>query len=375
MMTSFRQSRVVMFALAMAFVFSGCAGNGTTNPAPAPATIGSATQNPEPSPHAGEEQSVAGGGRKIKVGFSMDSFQEERWLKDRDLFKIAVEELGADVIIESANGDDAKQILQAETMISQGIDILVLIPHNAESVGAIVKKAHSAGIKVIAYDRLIKNADIDLYVSFDNEKVGELQAKAITGLVPKGKYVYIGGADTDNNAHLIKKGVYRVLQPLIDKGDITIVYDQWTKDWAPANAIANMEEALKANGDKIDAVISANDATAGGAIHVLEAHGLAGKLPVAGQDADLAGAQRIVVGSQTMTVYKPIKLLAEKAAELAVKLAKGENVDADRKVNNGKIEVPSVLLPPVAVDYSNIDKTIIADGFHSREDVYKNAKK
>ena len=167
----------------------------------------------------------------------MDTLLEERWLKDRDLFKKAVESLGAEVEILAANGDDAVQIAQAETLISQGIDLLVVVPHNAEATAAIVKKAHLAGIKVIAYDRLVKNADIDLYVSFDNEKVGELQANAITKLVPKGKYVYIGGAETDNNAHLFKKGVFKVLQPLIDKGDITVVFDQWSKDWTPANAL------------------------------------------------------------------------------------------------------------------------------------------
>jgi D-xylose transport system substrate-binding protein len=311
---------------------------------------------------------------KIRIGFSMDTLLEERWLKDRDLFKKAVESLGAEVEILAANGDDAVQIAQAETLISQGVDLLVVVPHNAEAMAAIVKKAHLAGIKVMAYDRLVKNSDIDLYVSFDNEKVGELQAKAITKLVPKGKYVYIGGAETDNNAHLFKKGVFKVLQPLIDSGDITVVFDQWSKDWTPANAFVNMEAALKANHNQIDAVIAANDATAGGVIQALAAQGLAGKVPVAGQDAELAGVQRIVQGRQVMTVYKPIKLLTEKSAELAVRMARGENVEADRKINNGKIEVQSVLLPPIAVDKLNIEETIIADGFHSREDVFQMKK-
>lgn len=309
---------------------------------------------------------------KIKIGFSMDTLEEERWIKDRDLFKKAVESLGAEVDIMEANGDDAVQISQAETLISRGVDLLVVVPHNAEAAAAIVNKAHLAGIKVLSYDRLIKNADIDLYVSFDNEQVGEMQAEAITKLVPKGKYVYIGGAITDNNAHLFKKGVFKVLQPLIDTGDITVVYDQWTKDWTPANAATNMEAALKANDNEIDAVIAANDATAGGVIQALSAQGLAGGVPVAGQDAELAGAQRIVEGTQTMTVYKSINKLTEEAAMLAVRLASGENIDTKIKINNGKIEVPSVLLPPIAVDKYNIDETIIADGFHSSQDVYKN---
>ena len=205
----------------------------------------------------------------IRIGFSMDTLLEERWLRDRDLFKEAVEALGAEVEIVAANGDDALQISQAETLIQSGIDLLVIVPHNAEATAAIVHKAHLAGIQVIAYDRLVKNADLDLYVSFDNEQVGEMQAEAITALVPKGNYVFIGGAITDNNAHLLKKGVFNVLRPYIERGDITIVYDQWTKDWTPANAQANMEEALRTTNKQIDAVIAANDATAGGVIQAL----------------------------------------------------------------------------------------------------------
>lgn len=317
------------------------------------------------------EKEKQGDGKKIKVGFTMDTLVEERWLRDRELFRDAVRSLGADVEILAANGDDVLQIAHAESLISQGVDVLVVVPHNAEAAATIVKKAHMAGIKVMAYDRLVKNADIDMYVSFDNEQVGELQAEAITQLVPKGRYVYIGGAITDNNAHLFKKGVFNVLQPYINRGDITVVFDQWTKDWTPANAKENMRAALKANKNQIDAVICANDATAGGVIEALAEQGLAGEIPVSGQDAELAGAQRIVEGTQSMTVYKPLKSLTQKAAEIAIQMAKGETVAINRKVNNGKIEVPSVLLPPIAVDRINMDETIIADGFHSKEDVYK----
>lgn len=307
----------------------------------------------------------------LKIGFSMDTLEEERWARDRDLFKEAVMALGAEVVIREAKGDDTLQIVQAETLISEGIDLLVIVPHNAEAVATIVSKAHSAGIKVISYDRLVNNSSVDLYISFDNELVGELQAQNITKLVPKGKYVYIGGANTDNNAHLVKKGVFNVLQSFIDRGDIQIVYDQWTENWTPENARANMEAALKINNNEIDAVIAANDATAGGVIKALEAQGLAGKIPVAGQDADLAAAQRIVEGTQTMTIYKPINTLAYEAARAAIKMAKGETIATDRKINNGKLEIPSLLLTPIAVDKNNIDETIIADGFHLRNEVYR----
>ena len=309
---------------------------------------------------------------KIKIGFSMDTLEEERWPRDREFFKEAVEALGAEVLIREAKGDDALQIVQAEQLISEGVDLLVIVPHNAEAVGTIVKKAHSVGVKVISYDRLVMNSSVDLYISFDNELVGELQAQAIAKLVPKGKYVFIGGANTDNNAHLLKKGVFKVLQPYIDRGDIQIVYDQWTDNWDPENARANMEEALKINNNDIDAVIAANDATAGGVIEAIAAQGLVGKIAVAGQDADLAAAQRIVQGAQTMTIYKPIKTLAQEAAAVAIKMAKGEAIEANRKVSNGKLKIPSLLLLPIAVDEHNIDDTIIADGFHTRNEVYKN---
>ncbi|MCA1318507.1 D-xylose ABC transporter substrate-binding protein [Bacillus tianshenii] len=351
--------RVLFFMLALTLVF--CVASACENTA--------TTLKPVVPTKLSEKETVDDG--KIKIGFSMDTLEEERWLRDRDLFKAAVEDLGAEVKILAANGDDAEQVLQAEKLISEGVDLLVVVPHNAEATAAIVNKAHLAGIRVISYDRLVKNSDIDLYVSFDNEKVGELQAEAITKLVPKGKYVYIGGAETDNNAHLFKKGVFNVLQPLIDKGDITVVYDEWTRNWLPDNAFANMEAALAANNNDIDAVIAANDATAGKVIEALEKQGLAGKIPVAGQDAELLAAQRIVQGTQTMTVYKPIQTLAQEVAELAVRMAKGEYIDTDRKVNNGKIEVPSVLLAPIAVNKENMDETVIRDGFHLREDVYR----
>ena len=306
----------------------------------------------------------------VRIGFSMDTLQEERWLKDRELFKKAVEELGAEVEIVAANGDDALQISQAETLIQSGIDLLVIVPHNAAATAAIVHKAHLAGIQVIAYDRLVKNAELDMYVSFDNEQVGKIQAEAITALIPKGNYVFIGGAITDNNAHLLKEGVFKVLQPYIERGEIHVVYDQWTKDWNPVNAQANMEEAIRMTNGQIDAVIAANDATAGGVIQALEEHGLASQIPVAGQDADLAGVQRIVAGTQTMTVYKPIHILTQKVAEIAVALAKGEIVKANEHVNNGKKEVPSVLLSPISVNKDNMESTVIKDGFHTAEQVY-----
>ncbi|MFC4768579.1 D-xylose ABC transporter substrate-binding protein [Effusibacillus consociatus] len=310
--------------------------------------------------------------KKIVVGFSMDTLKEERWQKDKALFEKKVRELGADVKTLAANGDSATQLSQAEQLISEGVDVLVVVPYNAEAAAAIVKKAHDAGIKVLSYDRLIKNADVDLYVSFDNVRVGEMQAKAIVAKAPKGNFAYIGGADTDNNAILFRQGAMNVLKPLADKGDIKIVYDQYSKDWKPEEALKNMENALTANKNNIQAVVAANDGTAGGVVQALKGQNLAGKLPVSGQDAELAALQRIVEGTQTMTVYKPITKIANMAAELAVKMAKKETVtEAEQKVNNGKIDVPSVLLPPVPVSKENLVETVIKDGYQKLEEVFK----
>lgn len=313
-------------------------------------------------------------GDKIVIGMSMDTLKEERWQKDRDIFTAKVEELGGEVKVLAANGDDATQLSQAEQLISQGVDVLVVIAHNAEAAAPIVAKAHKEGIKVIAYDRLINNAEVDYYISFDNVRVGEFQAQAIIDKAPKGNIVYIGGADTDNNAHMFKEGAMNILKPLEEKGDIKIVYNQFSKDWKPEEALKNMENALTANNNDVQGVVAANDGTAGGSIQALAAQGMAGQIPVSGQDADLAAVQRIAEGTQLMTVYKPINAIAAKAAEMAMAAAKGESIATEKVVNNGKIDVASVLLDPLAVNKDNLD-VLIKDGFHKLEDVYKNVPK
>ncbi|HHW00462.1 MAG TPA: D-xylose ABC transporter substrate-binding protein, partial [Clostridiaceae bacterium] len=308
---------------------------------------------------------------KIRIGFSIATMQEERWIRDRDLFVARAEELGAEVVVQSANGDENLQNSQAENLITQGVDVLVVIPQNGGTAAAIVDAAHKENVKVIAYDRLINNCDLDYYISFDNVKVGEIQAEAIVKKYPKGNYVLIGGSPTDNNAKLVRQGQMNILQPYIDRGDIKIVADQWADGWKPEVALNHVENALTANNNDVIAVVTSNDGCAGAAIQALAEQKLAGKVGVSGQDADLAACQRVVEGTQTVTVYKPIKAIATKAAEMAVALAKGKSIaDANQKTNNGKIDVPSVLLTPVAVDASNMYDVIIKDGWHKLEDVY-----
>lgn len=309
--------------------------------------------------------------KDLTIGMSIDDLRLERWQKDRDIFVKKAESLGAKVFVQSANGDATAQISQIENMINRNVDVLVIIPFNGEVLGNIIGEAKREGIKVLAYDRLINNADLDFYVSFDNEKVGELQAQSIVEVKPEGNYFLMGGSPVDNNAKLFRKGQMKVLQPLIDSGKIKVVGDQWVDSWLAEKALQIMENALTANKNNIDAVVASNDATAGGAIQALSAQGLSGKVAISGQDADLAAIKRIVQGTQTMTVYKPITKLADKAAEIAVELGKNEKPESNAVLNNGLKDVPSYLLAPIAVTKDNIEETIIKDGFHSKEQIEK----
>ncbi|NUW75276.1 D-xylose ABC transporter substrate-binding protein [Vibrio mediterranei] len=309
--------------------------------------------------------------KDIKVGMVIDDLRLERWQKDRDIFVDKAESLGAKVYVQSANGNEQTQISQIENMISRGVDVLVIIPTNGEVLSNVIKEAKRDGINVLAYDRLISNADIDFYLSFDNEKVGEMQAQSLVDAKPRGKYFLMGGAPTDNNAKLFRQGQMNILQPKIDSGAVEVVGDQWVDSWLAENALKIMENALTANHNDIDVVVASNDATAGGAIQALDAQGLAGKVLISGQDADLAAVRRIVDGTQTMTVYKPITALATRAAEIAVELGQQKTPASNASLNNGVKDVPSWLLEPVAVTRTNLKTTVIADKFHSEQEVYR----
>ncbi len=311
----------------------------------------------------------------IKIGLSMDTLRAARWAVDRDVFTAKCNEQGVGVLVQSAESNDALQNSQAENLLTQGIKCMVVIPHNAKSSATIVESAHKMGVPVLSYDRLILDSDVDAYVSFDNVKVGELQASTLVKLKPKGNYVLMGGAPTDYNAILLRKGQRNILDPLVKKGDIKIVGDQWSNDWLAVNALKNMENILTRTNNKVDAVVDSYDGTAGGSIQALAEQKLDGKVLVAGQDAELAACQRILAGTQTMTVYKPVKFLAAKAAEIAVKLAKGEPLEKGVTTNNGKKDVPSYFLDPIPVDKDNLVTTVIADGFQKMEEVYKDVPK
>jgi D-xylose transport system substrate-binding protein len=314
-----------------------------------------------------------GGGGKIAL-LLPESKTARYESQDRPNFEKKVKELCSDceILYSNADQDAAKQQQQAEAAITQGANVLVLDPVDAASAGAVVQRAKQSDIPVISYDRLITDADIDYYISFDNEKVGQLQGESLVNKLQedgaKGDIIMINGAPTDNNAKLFKEGAHSV----IDSSDYKVAKEYDTPDWSPDKAQQEMEQAITAVGkDGFVGVYAANDGTGGGAIAAMKGQGIDPKTrPTTGQDAELAAIQRILIGEQYMTVYKAIKPEAEQAAELAVQLANGETPPApEDKVDNGMKQVPSILLEPVAVTKDNINDTIIKDGFWSVDEV------
>ena len=256
-----------------------------------------------------------------KIGFSIDDLRLERWARDRDYFVAAAEQLGAKVYVQSADANEQRQLSQIENLISR-----------------------------------------------DDEKVGEMQAGGVLKAQPKGNFFLLGGAPTDNNAKILRQGQMKVLQPAIDKGDVKIVGQQWVKEWNPTEALAIVENALTANDNKIDGIVASNDATAGGAIQALAAQKLAGKVAVSGQDADLAAIKRVIAGTQTMTVYKPLKLIASEAAKLSVQLVRNEKPAFNSSYDNGTKKVDTLLLTPTELTKANVD-LLVKDGFYTQAQI------
>jgi D-xylose transport system substrate-binding protein len=324
---------------------------------------------------SGGGSTQSSGGAK-KIALLLPESKTTRYeAQDRPLFTARLKQLCPDcqLIYSNADQDAAKQQSQAEAAITQGANVLVLDPVDAASAASIVTRAKQSKIPVISYDRLITNADVDSYISFDNVQVGKLQGESLLKALgsPQGKsIVMINGAPTDNNAKLFKQGAHSVL----DSSGVKVAKEYDTPDWSPDKAQSEMEQAITAVGKtSINGVYAANDGTAGGAISAMKGNGVDPKnVPTTGQDAELAGIQRILAGEQYMTVYKAIKPEAEKAAELAVAAAQGKPAPAgliNSKTNNGQKDVPSVILTPVAVTKANIADTVIKDGFYKASQV------
>jgi D-xylose transport system substrate-binding protein len=310
------------------------------------------------------------------IGVSWSNFQEERWKTDEAAMKKAIEAAGDKYISADAQSNPGKQLTDVESLISQGANALVILAQDTSAIGPAVQKAVDEGIPVIAYDRLIENKDV-FYLTFDNKEVGRLQAKGVFDVKPEGNYVFIKGSSTDPNADFLFSGSMEVLKAAIDAGKIKNVGEAYTDGWLPANAQKNMEQFLTANDNKVDAVVAANDGTAGGAIAALAAQGLAGSVPVSGQDGDHAALNRIALGTQTVSVFKDARDLGKNAAEIAAQLADGKKTSDMANVTDfttpGGNSVKSVFLTPVAITKDNLNVVIDA-GWVSKDVVCQGVK-
>lgn len=311
---------------------------------------------------------------RIRIGVTFDSFVIERWQRDRDVFVSMAKELGAEVNVQSANGDIEEQIKQIEYFIDSKMDVIVIVCISSEGLEEAVNDAKEAGIKVIAYDRLIKNANVDLYISFDNSMVGDLMADAFieAGIPDGGSVLMLGGDEADNNVPLIEDAFKKKMAA----HNITILDSVHATGWRAEIASEYLNQHIDLL-PQVDGIMCGNDNIASQVIRVLAEQRVAGSILLVGQDADLEACQRIVEGTQTMTVYKPVEKLASCAAQCAVQLAKGEPLSdvLVLTINDGRYEVPYVKLDPVSVTVDNMDAVIINGGFHLREDVYLNTPK
>jgi len=318
--------------------------------------------------------------QQLTIGFSIATatFIIERWNKDLKVFTGAAKELGADVIVQLSAGGVREQISQINYMINQNIDILVVIAHDTELIAGVIKQIRDAGIPVIAYDRLIQGVPLDAYASFDSREVGRQFARALLDAVPRGRYLAVNGSIHDVNSFDISKGFHEILDPVIQSGSVRLVQEIWLEEWSSDEALEKIGKIFGETTD-FDAIACANDAMAGAAIQLLSERRLAGKIAVVGQDADLSACQRIVEGTQLMTVYKPIGKIGVRAAELAVALGRKARGEEGVEIpppdvmldNNSGTLIPSYLEKSKAIYKNNIDE-VIRDGFHSQDDVFRN---
>lgn len=313
--------------------------------------------------------------KTVKVGMMLPNTIKERFPKERDYFIAKTKELGGETYATDAANNDELQIRQAEELIKKGVTILVVISVNKNSAAVIVRHAHEKGIKVIAYERIIANCDLDYFISFNNVKVGELLASYSTKLKPNGEYVVLSGDKSDQNAVWVRQGIMNILEPMVKSNTITIGYNVYVEEWSLDNAHQEMKNYLQLTSRVPDVVISSSDAMSLGVINVLKEFNIPKEnYPViTGQNAEIQACKDILNGYQTVTVFKSLKQEAEEAATLAMKLARNETIsNVTQKTFNGEKEVPSLLLDPVLVDKSNLKKIIVESGFHSEKEIYGN---
>jgi D-xylose transport system substrate-binding protein len=305
------------------------------------------------------------------IGVSWSNFQEERWRTDEAAIRETLETLGAQYVSADAQSSPEKQLADVESLITRGVDALIILAQDNEAILPAVSRAAQEGIPVVAYDRLIEDPGV-FYLTFDNVEVGRMQARAVYDVQPTGNYVFIKGSPTDPNADFLHQGQLEVLQSAIDRGDITVVGEQYTDGWLPENAQRNMEQILTATNNEVDAVVASNDGTAGGVVAALTAQGLEG-IPVSGQDGDHAALNRIALGTQTVSVWKDARELGRAAAEIAVALAQGtalNEIEGATTWSDGPrgVEMNAILLEPIPITRDNLEVVIDA-GWVDRDTV------
>ncbi|MFP3041712.1 substrate-binding domain-containing protein [Treponema primitia] len=328
-----------------------------------------------PAAVAGRSEGVpeAGGEKRVTIGLSVATatFIIERWNKDVKVFSGAAQGLGADVLVQLSAGGTREQIAQINYMANQKIDILVVITHDSEAIAGAIKQVRDAGIPVIAYDRLILGTPIDAYISFDSREVGRQFGRALKEAVPRGTYLVVNGSVHDINSFDISEGLHEILDPDIAAGRIGIEREIWLEEWSFDEALETIG-AIFEETTAYDAIVCGNDSIANAAIQLLSERRRAGEVVVVGQDAELISCQRVVEGLQLMTVYKPIGKLAARAARLAMAMAEKRDYPSDGLIDNhSSAMIPAYIEMPIAVNRHNMD-VVIRDGFHSREDIYRN---
>lgn len=308
-----------------------------------------------------------------RIGLLMDSYVVDRWYLDQKLFTERIKALGGECVVEVPYGDPDEQVRLGQKLIDSGVDALVIVASDSRKAAAIVDAANKKKIPVISYDRLILSDGLAFYVSYNNTRVGNLQAEYVLKKVPRGKYLLVNGPPTDYNAVLFRKGQMEVLQPHIDAGEIEVIGDIVLNEWSEIEALMRIDELFATTSLKPDVIIAANDALATGTIQAMPSD-LLGHVIVTGQDAELIAVRNIISGVQTMTVYKPIRDLAYRAAEIAMDFANGKKPKKATKLKTEDIEVDAILLNPVVVDKQNYKATVVQDGHVSMSEVHSVVK-
>lgn len=372
-----RLLNVTAIGLVASLVLAGCGSSGSSETSASQTTSAGTetTQTSSETASTADSTADASADEDIKIGLSFGTLQQEHWVKSQKIMENVAEEEGVELLVQSANDDMQKQISQCENLITQGIDVLILVALDTDAVSPIIQSAHEADIPVVAFQRNPQNCDVDYFSGNDLHEGGEMQAEYALSVAPEGNYVLIEGAPDDNNAQDLYDGQMEVLQSEVDSGKINIVTEQWCANWNAEDALSYIEDAMTANNNDIQFLLTTNDAFAGSALTVLQEQGLAGEIMTTGIDCDLAACQRIVDGTQGMTVFQCYSFIADKTIRAAIQLARTGNIDdyIDGTVNNQYKDVPFINGQDYLYAVTNDNMHVVYEsGWLDVDDIYEN---